>query len=152
MDEAKLLQKLRDLEALVAGGATPGERSAADSARERILTRLHEVERSDPAIEYRFTLRDVWSQKLFLSLLTRYGLKPYRYRGQRHTTVMVRVPKRFVDQTLWPHFERASAELRKHLAEVASRVIELATETHASEAEVREQEPLALPFTTAGED
>ena len=148
MDESKLLQKLRDLEALVAGAATDGERVAADTARQRILIRLHETERSDPPIEYRFTMRDGWSQRLFLSLLRRYDLKPYRYRGQRHTTVMVRVPKRFVDQTLWPHFERASAELRRHLNEVANRVIELATETKDIETEVRDHEQHALPFVT----
>jgi hypothetical protein len=148
MDEAKLLQKLRDLEALVAGAATVGERVAADTARERIRARLHEVERSDPPVEYRFTLRDVWSKKLFLSLLRRYELRPYRYRNQRHTTVMVRVPKRFVDQTLWPHFQRASAELRQHLEQVASRVIELATEMKDADAELKDQEPRALPFAT----
>ncbi len=99
MDEAKLLQKLRDLEALFAGATTAGERVAAGSARERIVARLHETERADPPVEYRFTVRDMWSKRLLLALLRRYGLAPYRYRGQRHTTVMVRVSKRFVSET-----------------------------------------------------
>ena len=41
-------------------------------------------------------MADDWSRQLFLALLRRYELKPYRYRGQRYTTVMVKVPKKFV--------------------------------------------------------
>lgn len=151
MDEAKLLQKLRDLEALFAGATTTGERIAAGNARERILKRLRELEKSTPPVEYKFTLGDVWSKKLFLALLRRYELTPFRYRGQRHTTVMVRAPKRFVDETLWPHFERASDELRRHLDEVASRMIERALDAKDTDAEEREQPQQALPFSPAGE-
>jgi hypothetical protein len=151
MDEAKLLQKLRDLEALFAGATTPGERVAAGSARERILDRLRQLEKSAPPVEYKFTMVDMWSKKLFLALLRRYDLKPYRYRGQRHTTVMVRVPKRFVDETLWPQFQRASEELRRHLDDVATQVIERALDAKDVDAEEREQPQQALPFAGQGE-
>jgi hypothetical protein len=151
VDESKLLQKLRDLEALFAGATTDGERVAAGTARERILGRLHELERSDTPVEYRFTLADGWSKRLFLSLLRRYELKPYRYRSQRRTTVMVRVPKGFVDKTLWPHFQRANDELRRHLDEVAARVTGAAMEAGAGDEEVREQEQQLLPLTTIDE-
>jgi hypothetical protein len=151
MDELKLLQKLRDLEALFAGATTDGERVAAGTARERILTRLHQLEQSDPPVEYRFTLADGWSKRLFLSLLRHYELKPYRYRSQRRTTVMVRAPKGFVDQTLWPHFQRANEELRRHLDDVAERVIAAAMQAGAADEEVREQEQQRLPTTTIDE-
>lgn len=146
MDEDKLLQKLRDLESLFAGATTEGERIAAGTARERILGRLRELERSDPPVEYRFTLADGWSKRLFLAILRRYELKPYRYRAQRRTTVMVRVPKGFVDKTLWPHFQRANEELRRHIDEVAERVIGVAMEVGAADEEIREQEQQLLPL------
>jgi len=142
MDESKLLQKLRDLEALFAGATTAGERTAAGTARERILDRLRELETSAPPIEYRFSLSDTWSKKLFLALLRRYDLKPYRYRGQRHTTVMVRVPKRFLDETLWPQFQRASDALRAHLDQIAAQAIERALDTKDADVEEREQQVL----------
>ena len=107
MDEAKLLQKLLDLEALFDGATTPGERVAAGNARDRIRERLRELEQSAPAVEYQFSMTDAWSKQLFMALLRRYDLKPYRYRGQRRTTVMVRAPKRFIDDIVWPHFQRA---------------------------------------------
>jgi hypothetical protein len=151
VDESKLLQKLRDLEALFAGATTAGERVAAGTARERILERLHALERSDPPVEYRFTLADGWSKRLFLSILRRDELKPYRYRSQRRTTVMVRVPKSFVDKTLWPHFERANEALRGHLDEVAERVIATAMEAGAGDQEVTEQEQQLLPPMTIEE-
>jgi len=115
-------------------------------ARERILARLHTLEQQAPAVEYKFTMQDMWSKKLFLALLRRYDLTPYRYRGRRRTTVVVRVPQRFVDETLWPPFQRASQELRQHLDEVASKVIEQALDAKDADAEEREQPQQAPPF------
>ena len=40
MDERKLIEKLRRIEALYAGAATSGERVAAANARDRIRERL----------------------------------------------------------------------------------------------------------------
>jgi hypothetical protein len=135
MDEARLRAKLERIEALFAGAATTGERMAAAEARQRILARLHAVERESPPVEYRFRLGDVWARKLFLSLLRRYDLKPYRYRGQRYTTVTVKVSKRFVDETLWPEFQQLSATLRGYLDEVTERVVHEVLHGDSSEAE-----------------
>jgi hypothetical protein len=123
MDEAKLREKLARIEALFAGATTEGERIAAAEARRRIQLRLQSVEQVDPPVEYRFTLADAWSRKLFVALLRRYDLRPYRYHGQRYTTVMVRVPKSFVDQTLWPEFEQLDGALRTYLEEITDRVV-----------------------------
>jgi hypothetical protein len=134
MDEAKLREKLNRIEALFAGATTEGERVAAAEARRRIQLRLQSVERIDPPVEYRFTLADAWSRKLFLALLRRYGLRPYRYRGQRHTTVMVRVPRPFVDQTLWPEFEQLDNAMRAYLEEITDRVVADVLHEDSSEA------------------
>lgn len=123
MDEAALLSKLSKIEALFAGATTDGERTAAASARDRIVARLREAEKADPPIEYKFTLADAWSVRLLLALLRRYDLKPYRYRGQRRTTVMVRVAQRFVDDTLWPEYQQLSATLETYLDDVTTRVV-----------------------------
>jgi len=80
MDETKLVEKLARIEALFAGATTPGERDAAAAARERILERLRSIQ--DRPIEYRFTMANVWSRRLFVALLPRYDLTPYRYRGR----------------------------------------------------------------------
>ena len=134
MDEAKLREKLSRIEALFAGATTEGERVAAAEARRRIQQRLESVERLDPPVEFQFTLADTWARKLFLSLLRRYDLKPYRYRGQRRTTVMVRVPKPFVHETVWPEFQQINAAMRAYLDEVTDRIIADAIGGDSSEA------------------
>ena len=123
MQEQDLIDKLRKIERLHAGATTPGEREAAADAIARIKRRLTEVERTEKPIEYRFKLNDDWSKKLFIALLRRYGLKPYRYARQRRTTVMVRVPRSFVNETLWPQYLDLSNTLRNYLEDITNRVI-----------------------------
>lgn len=119
---------------MFAGAGTPGEKQAAEAGLERIRARLAELEQSDPAIEMQFSLPDVWSRKLFLALCRRYGLKPYRLARQRATTVMLRVPKKFVDQVLWPEFRELDAELARFLDEVTTRLIREEVHRDTSEA------------------
>ena len=105
MDEARLIEKLRLVEALFAGASTAGEKAAAESAKQRILDRLSFWEQEAPPAEYKFSLGDPWSRKVFVALLRRYGIRPYRYSRQRHTTVMARISKRFVDEVAVPPLE-----------------------------------------------
>jgi len=141
-DEALLRDKLRKLEALFAGAGTPGEKSAAEAGLERIRARLAEVEGSDPHIEMQFSLPDQWARKLFLALCRRYGLKPYRLPRQRTTTVMLRVPKLFLDQVLWPEFKELSAVLSRYLDEITTRVIR--EQVHRDTSEAREEHQALL--------
>lgn len=136
MREQDLLEKLSKIERLYAGAATPGEKEAAADAILRIKKRLGEVAKVDRPIEYKFTLADGWSKKLFTALLRRYELRPYRYARQRRNTVMVRVPKSFVDETLWPEFLELSGVLQTYLDEVTERVISGAIYANEGEEEV----------------
>lgn len=122
-DETLLREKIRKLEALFAGAGTRGEKDAAEAGLERIRARLAELQNSDPPIEMQFSLSDPWTRKLFLALCRRYGLKPYRLPRQKMTTVMLRVPRKFLDQVLWPEFKELSAALRRYLDEDTTRVI-----------------------------
>ena len=144
MDEEKLVEKLLLIEALFSGAATKGEQVAADRARQRILERLRSLEREDPPVEYRFSMSDVWQRKVFVALLRRYGFEPYRYKGQRYTTVMARIPTQFVDETLWPEFEEFSSTLRTYLSEVTDRIVSQVIHPDSSEAVVVEK-PSQLP-------
>jgi hypothetical protein len=136
MNEQKLIEKLRLIEALFSGATTKGEEVAAELARERILERLRLTEKEEPLIEYRFTMSDMWTRKVFVALLRRYGIKPYRYSRQRYTTVMARVSKKFVDETLWPEFQEISETLKVYLSEITERVVTQVIHQDSSEAEV----------------
>jgi 23S rRNA C2498 (ribose-2'-O)-methylase RlmM len=136
-DEERLVEKLRKIEALFARATSAGERVAAENARDRIRQRLEQLERSERAIEMRFSLPDAWSKALFVALLRRYGLEPYRYAGQRRTTVMARVARTFAAEVLWPEFQELHATLRAHLESVTERVIAQAIHGDQGEAEER---------------
>lgn len=136
MREQDLLDKLSKIERLYAGAATLGEKEAAADAMMRIKRRLGETAKVERPIEYKFTLADGWSKKLFTALLRRYELRPYRYARQRRTTVMVRVPRSFVDETLWPEFLELSKVLQTYLDEVTERVISSAIHENEGEEEV----------------
>jgi hypothetical protein len=139
-DEARLLEKIRKIEALFARSATTGERAAAESALDRIRERLRQTEKTERPIEFRFSFPDAWSRSLFIALLRRYGLEPYRYRGQRRTTVMTRASSSFVKEILWPEFRELNATLRAHLDSVTQRIIQSAIHANATEAEERAEE------------
>jgi tRNA nucleotidyltransferase (CCA-adding enzyme) len=146
LDDKALIEKLRRIEALHAGATTPGERDAAANAMHAIQLRLKLAEREQPAIEFKFTMGDHWSRRLFMALARRYGLKPYRYRGQRHTTVMLRVPRRFVDDTLWPEFVELDSVLRETLERATEQVLKTVFEQETSEAEVRDDQKQVGPM------
>jgi hypothetical protein len=132
--EAQLRDKLAKIEAVFAGAGTAGERLAAQAALERVRARLAELQQRDPPIEMQFSMPDQWSRRLFIALSRRYGLAPYRYRRQRLTTVVLRVPRGFVDQVLWPEFQELNQALAAYLNEVTLRVIREEVHADASEA------------------
>ena len=121
--EAELKEKLRKIEALFAGAATPGERGAAQAARERIQAKLRDCETRERPVEMRFSLGDGWNLKLFLALCRRYGLEPYRKHGQRRTTVMLKVVPSFGNGILWPEFTELAEALMAYLNEATERII-----------------------------
>ncbi len=141
LSEQRLIEKLRALEALYARPGTTAEGQAAANVRERILERLAEVSTEEQPVEYRFSMPDMWSRRVFVALLRRYGIRPYRYRRQRYTTVMARVSRRFVDETLWPQYEAFSDSLGEYLAEVTDRVVSQVIHDDLTEAAVVEEPP-----------
>lgn len=118
---------------------------AAARARERIQARLEQLAGEEPPIEVRFTLADQWSRHLFVALLRRYGITPYRYPRQRRTTVMARLSSSFVDDTLWPEFLELQSTLSAYFDALTDRVIEQALEVKPGEAEERGEDATAAP-------
>jgi len=121
--EQQLREKLRKITALFEGAATVGERQAAAAAIDRIRRALGAAGKTEPVPEIKFSMADQWQRRLFSALCRRYGLVPYRYKGQRHTTLMVRAPRSFVDKTLWPEYVELQSALFSYLDEATERII-----------------------------
>jgi hypothetical protein len=140
--QSDLREKLRKIEALFAGAGTTGERLAAEAALKRVRDKLLELERRDPPVELQFSIADQWSRHLFTALCRRYGLTPYRYSRQRRTTVMIRAPRRFLDEVLWREFCELDTALQAYLMEVTLKIIREEVFADASDAQAI---PEALP-------
>lgn len=140
--QSQLREKLRKIEALLSGAGTAGERFAAEAALARVRAKLAELERRDPPVELQFSMPDQWSRHLFIALCRRYGLRPYRYPRQRRTTIMIRAPRRFLDEVLWREFCDLNADLQAYLNEVTLKVIREEVFADTSEAQ---EIPEALP-------
>jgi hypothetical protein len=122
-DDTLLRDKLRKIEALYAGGATAGERSAAQAAAERIRARLAATAKTEESTETRFSITDAWSRQLLVALCRRYGISPYRYPRMHRQTIIVKAPRSFVQAVLWPEFQEINAALVEYLSSITERVI-----------------------------
>jgi hypothetical protein len=145
----RIVDKLRKIQSLFERAATPGERAAASAAIDRILRdapadlRGHSSTTrpsptpppSEPAIEFRFSFDNPWSRMLFLALLRKHGLNPFRRPRLKHTTVMARVRKSFCDEVLWPEFVELNKELSFYLDQTAREIIEKAVNPDCSDPE-----------------
>ena len=145
-DEQRLIEKLRRIEALFNRPGTEGERQAASNAADRLRQRLDET-RDEQLTEFQFSMSDAWSKALFMALLRRRNITPYRYSRQRRTTVMVKAPESVINNEIWPEFEELNKTLNSYLDEVTQRVIKAAIHGDVSEPEVR-SETKGLPAGT----
>ena len=121
--EDRLREKLRKIEALYAGAATVGEKSAAGAAAERLRRQFQTSSKAEPSLEFKFSVSDPWCRRLLVALCRRYGVKPYRYHRMKAQTVIVRAPNSFVRLTLWPEYEELRQALAAHLDEITDRII-----------------------------
>ena len=135
--EQQLREKLRKITALFEGATTSGERNAAAAAIARVKAALAAAAKTEQPVEFRFTFPDRWQRRLFAALCRRYGLAPYRYTRQRYTTVMVRLPKSFVNKTLWPEYLEIKDALDEYLNAATERLIQEEVYRDATEAQER---------------
>jgi hypothetical protein len=132
MNRDELIEKIRKVEALFKSTQSHGEMQAARGALERLQAQLAAA--PEPAVEFKFSLPDPWKRQLFLALVRRHGLHPYRRPRQRHTTVIVRLQRKFLDEILWPEYLQLSQLLHDYLDEATRDVISRAVHRDLSEA------------------
>lgn len=108
-----IADKIRKIEALIAGAKSDGERQAAEFAKQR----LQEKTAAQP-IEYKVSLQTHWEKKLFIAICSKHGLHTYRYMRQKYTTAMVQVTKYFMSSVLWPEFRKYATILDKLTEEI----------------------------------
>jgi hypothetical protein len=123
MSSEKLLrEKLRKIEAVLARPGTQGERQAAEEARDRVRTKLAELQPDAPSAEFQISVPDLYSCALFFWLCRKYRVNLYRYPRQRQTTIVFRTSAR-IHGMLSLEFAELEAELLARLKKVANKFI-----------------------------
>jgi hypothetical protein len=74
-------------------------------------------------VELRYTIPDPWENALFIALCRRYGLRPFRRPRMHQTTILVRAPEAFFQNTIWPVFGALADALRNSLFRITDSAI-----------------------------
>jgi hypothetical protein len=149
-DDAKIRDKLAKIKALFAGATSPGEQQAAQAAMDRLQKHLDGMPRTgplaDPPIEFRFSLSNAWSLRLFLALARSKGYRPYRHPRMRRTSVCLMIGRLALHTNLWLEYLEMNAVLTDYLGELADRIIADCINPDRSDADV----VAGLPAPTGG--
>ena len=122
--DRELRAKLAKLEALFRRAGSLGEKSAAGAAIGRLEERLAGAGRKqEPEVELKYSFPDLWCVNLFCAVCRKHGVRPFRYKRQRHTTVMVRVREREFDRVVWPEYYQLQSELNAYFNDVTDHLI-----------------------------
>ena len=113
-----IADKIRKIEALIAGAKSDGERQAAEFAKQRLQEKI-----TAQPMEYTVRLNSPWKKKLFVAICNKHGLPTYRYARQKYITTMLRVTKSFMDLILWPEFNKYATMLDELNAEILTELI-----------------------------
>lgn len=115
-----IAEKIKKIEALIAGAKSDGERQAAEFAKKRLKEKIF----SQP-VEYAVRLDSRWKKQLFVALCKKHDLKTYRYARQKHTTAMLKVSTSFMNSVLWPEFQKHASVLDKLSQELLTDLISM---------------------------
>lgn len=138
-----LFDKIRKIEALLAGAKTEGERQAAILARQRLLNK-----RVAEPLEYSVRVDSHWKKRLFVAICSKYELRTYRYARQKHTTTMVRANPALMKEIIWPEFKKYSAILEDLVKEVMGDLISKIHEADEEEMIIAGEIPLSTVENT----
>jgi hypothetical protein len=117
-----LQDKIKKIEALIAGSSSNAERQAAELAKSRLQERQN-MEFAAKPIEYTVPLGNFWKKKLFVALCNKYQIRTYRYKRQKYTTTMLRASPTVVENILWPEFNKYSAMLEEFVQDITNDLI-----------------------------
>ena len=136
--EIGIAEKLQKVEALRQGATTEDEKNAAQNARIKLKKKLEQYQRKEKILEWTFRTRSRFEKRLLQAVLKRYGLRPYRYKRQKYTTVMAKMSKS-VCEIVWSKYQQMRKILSDHLDDVTDKIIKAAVNDDDSPDEIREE-------------
>ncbi|MDD3147566.1 MAG: hypothetical protein PHD82_09705 [Candidatus Riflebacteria bacterium] len=138
LDDHRLIEKLRKIQALYDKGVTEGEKNAALAAMQRIKEHMLTAKPKPQIEEIKFTFDNSWSRNLFIALLRRHKIEPYRRPRQKKVTIMAKMTTEYCDNVLWPEFLALNKELVGFINQATAEIIKKAVNPDLSEPTERE--------------
>jgi len=132
LDEKRIIEKLLKIQALYEKAASEGEKNAALAAMQRVTEQLKTAQ-SVTQEEFKFSFNNPWSRRLFISLLRKHNIRPYRKPRQKGTTVMAVMTSEYCDKILWPEFLALDKELIGFINQATDEIIRKAVNPDISE-------------------
>jgi hypothetical protein len=114
-----IADKIRKIEALIAGAKSDGERQAAEFAKQRLQEKI-----TVQPIEYTVRLHSRWEKKLFIAICKKHGLQTYRYARQKYTTAMIRIAEPIMNSVLWPEYKKYAGLLEGLVQDIVNDLID----------------------------
>lgn len=116
LDPQKLIEKFIKIQALFNNAGTEGEKEAAFAAMGRIKEEIDKNKHIREQ-EFQFSFDNPWSRTLFIALLRKNNIEPYRRHRQKKTTIMAKIKSDFCKGVLWPEFVKLNEELNYFLTQ-----------------------------------
>lgn len=69
------------------------------------------------------SLKDEWNKRLFVAICNKHRVNTYRYKRQKYTTTMVRIPRSLMDKVLWPEYTQYAASLHEFICSITNELI-----------------------------
>ena len=79
--------------------------------------------KNEPEVELQFSLPDAWSVSLFVAVCRKHGVRPYRYRRQRRTSVVISAREWEFNRVVWPEYSRLQTELESYFEDVTDHLV-----------------------------
>lgn len=133
--------KIAKIEALIARASSEGEREAARLAKTRLLEKQQQI-----PIEYKISHHNLWKKKLFLAICQKYDLVAYRYKGQKHTTSMVKVSPTLMDNHIWPEYQSYTSLLENLVQDILDDLLDQMGSNYSESVVTPEESLPALPL------
>ncbi len=131
-DQQKLIEKFIKIQALFNNAGTEGEKEAAFAAMGRIKDEI-DKNKNMREQEFQFSFDNPWSRTLFIALLRKNKIEPFRRHRQKRSTVMAKIKSEFCKNVLWPEFLKLNDELNHFLSQTAQEIIRKAVNSNFSE-------------------
>jgi hypothetical protein len=103
-------------------GLTEGG-AANEQPADRIRARVQEAATATDIQEMQCSTKYDWDALVLHALLKRYGIKPYRYRKQRRSTILVRVSRKVMHEVVWPIYCDVTAALAARFTTVTTSLL-----------------------------